>query len=495
MKRIIAVILVILLSVSTAGCIKHGSSPIYADQSSVKTNAENAGSPFDRFEAPEYWSDRIEKDDLTVIVDADVVVPDSGLFQTTVITADEITQELADRIRTTLIGDAVLFRDAPPTRPYTKAEIRYAVDHAFDFLDDPHSTYNLDIPKDSPEAKAYLARIQEQIEYWEEQYKTAPEAFEPGPADIQFTSKPDIDRPDLYSHMQIWGTATLDDGREALLNIVKGDDIVSSFVVFYSGPYNIEDSSWDSSRYGVPLIDAGITMEQASEKAIQTVRDMGVDYLYISSVEEQRIIDRGNDGMAVAVRPCYKFYLTRNINGITENYAIGKNATMIHNGNSRFAASETATITIAKEGVIQFLWDGPTRILRTENENLALLSFEDIQAIFNMQIFMDNTESDLGTWMEMMGVAVSDRKITIEEARLGLMRVPGQGPEEETLLIPVWDFYGYETYKLLDPKDADRKQFTINENGEVVSTIAPFHVFGKSLLTLNAVDGSVIDRM
>jgi len=56
-------------------------------------------------------------------------------------------------------------------------------------------------------------------------------------------------------------------------------------------------------------------------------------------------------------------------------------------------------------------------------------------------------------------------------------------------MTPVWDFYGYESLKMQDPAAAVKKQFTINADGEYVS-----NTFGKSYLTLNAIDGSVIDR-
>jgi hypothetical protein len=158
------------------------------------------------------------------------------------------------------------------------------------------------------------------------------------------------------------------------------------------------------------------------------------------------------------------------------------------------APQDTAQIVVAKEGVLEFVWGEPTKVVRTQNSNVELLKFEDTQGIFNSQIIMVNAESGTGDRLEVSGVHVIGRTITIEEARLGLMCVSTQGREEgEYLMIPVWDFYGYESFKLQDPAAAARKGFTVNENGEYVNNPSGLS-FGGSFLTLNAADGSVISR-
>lgn len=96
-----------------------------------------------------------------------------------------------------------------------------------------------------------------------------------------------------------------------------------------------------------------------------------------------------------------------------------------------------------------------------------MLSFTEIQDIFQKKIIVNKADySEYGT----------DLKIT--EVRLGLARITEQNNLESGLLIPVWDFFGTATYYY--------------ETGELKSYTES--VSGKSYLTINAIDGSIIDR-
>ena len=64
----------------------------------------------------------------------------------------------------------------------------------------------------------------------------------------------------------------------------------------------------------------------------------------------------------------------------------------------------------------------------------------------------------------------------IRTVKLGYMRVHEKGNVREGELIPVWDFFGEETI--------------FYDQTEPYAEAGPY----KSLLTINAVDGTVIDR-
>jgi hypothetical protein len=238
-------------------------------------------------------------------------------------------------------------------------------------------------------------------------------------------------------------------------------------------------------------------MEQAREKAASTIRDMGIDYLEVSCVEEQTIIERDDYNFPIAIRPCYKIYLMRNVDGITANYAVPRELDiplpegMTHDDYYMKAPNEEAEITIAKEGIIDFQWGPVTKIADTKSESVELLKFEDIQDIVKRQVIMNNVQSELDMIMGLNNVAVKGRKITIEEAKLGLMCVKWQGHEAEYLMIPVWDFYGYESFVFQDPADAIQKQMPVDANGRPIGSLLGGP---KSFLTLSAIDGSVINR-
>ena len=69
-----------------------------------------------------------------------------------------------------------------------------------------------------------------------------------------------------------------------------------------------------------------------------------------------------------------------------------------------------------------------------------------------------------------------DMDVTIDAVRLSYMRVSEQDKNYTGLLVPVWDFYGSQTWTL--------------GNGEPYTFCDP----DASLLTINAIDGSIIDR-
>lgn len=68
--------------------------------------------------------------------------------------------------------------------------------------------------------------------------------------------------------------------------------------------------------------------------------------------------------------------------------------------------------------------------------------------------------------------------ITVEEIRLELRRVREQNSVTDGLLIPVWSFYGNQWQT---KKDGSEPEITGTEGSQTC------------LLTINAVDGSIID--
>ena len=74
-----------------------------------------------------------------------------------------------------------------------------------------------------------------------------------------------------------------------------------------------------------------------------------------------------------------------------------------------------------------------------------------------------------------MDAGATKRVIHIDRVRLGYMQMAAQNSGEQTL-TPVWDFYGWEEYLHDDRKEpgVPNRQY--------------------SYLTINAIDGSMVDR-
>ena len=117
--------------------------------------------------------------------------------------------------------------------------------------------------------------------------------------------------------------------------------------------------------------------------------------------------------------------------------------------------------------VAEATWTSPLRVLGVENENVQLLSFDRIMEIFQQQIFMN-----IYMGKDYLGND-SHTDLRITEITFSYMRVRKPN-ENEYWLLPVWDFRGYDT------------RFGENDIDSWWDTF--------SLLTVNAIDGSIMDR-
>ena len=100
---------------------------------------------------------------------------------------------------------------------------------------------------------------------------------------------------------------------------------------------------------------------------------------------------------------------------------------------------------------------------------MFLLPFSDIQNIFEEMLFKKAEDF----WKDMQ----VEETFHVNEVRLGYMRVMEKGNVMDGTMIPVWDFFGSETFYYGDMEEA------YTEEG-------PY----KCLLTINAMDGTIIDR-
>lgn len=165
----------------------------------------------------------------------------------------------------------------------------------------------------------------------------------------------------------------------------------------------------------------------------------------------------------------YEFMFTRSVNGTAITYT---NEDMAADpGRTDVAAKpwlyEKIRIFIDDEGIFALVWNAPHVLEGVEYKAVSLLPFEKIRGIFESMIVVKNKQVEDGTLLR-------DKNITVTEVRLGLMRIIEKDNNDTAYLVPVWDFFG--TY------DSDGGTLVIGEDGY------------ETLLTINAVDGSVIDR-
>ena len=125
------------------------------------------------------------------------------------------------------------------------------------------------------------------------------------------------------------------------------------------------------------------------------------------------------------------------------------------------------------EGFRTFEWRNPYTIEDLSEDYVFLLPFSDISDIFEEMLLKRHADS-----FNNEGDTVD---IQVNKVVLSYMRIREKGSMEGTL-IPVWDFFGTKTYK--------------NAAGEVDLVLDRVYdgVMPESMMTINAMDGTVIHR-
>ncbi len=195
--------------------------------------------------------------------------------------------------------------------------------------------------------------------------------------------------------------------------------------------------------------------------------DMVVRDIYLTDDEN---LGHYNGTVSGAESYAYRIYCVRQTAGIMQSFV--RSASQTDEGMmSSSWHYEILEMLIGNEGIIDFDWQSPHTVGEAVVEDAALLPFEEIMKIFNkmLPITLDSaaiTESYQAV------------ELDIHQIVLELQRITEQNSIENGLLVPVWNFYGTRV-------DTDKSgKASIDHNG----------VFDpQSFLTINAIDGSIID--
>ena len=124
--------------------------------------------------------------------------------------------------------------------------------------------------------------------------------------------------------------------------------------------------------------------------------------------------------------------------------------------------------TLYQGEVVKLQWNSPFTVTGVENENVPLLPFERIMEIFKRQVFM-SVYLDEGHPMT----------YCVTKVQFSYMRVQVRD-KSDYYLLPVWDFVGYVEHDWnMTPGERAVSRSLYNS---------------MSVLTINGVDGSVLDR-
>lgn len=497
MKKGFAIGIAAVLIVYLAGCQSTPEEPIVVGKGDnwleeKITEQEDAALPSDLPESGTRIRETYRHDsrDITIEVDALVDTQDGKTMPAVKVSPHKFTQAEVDRVYEHYVGDAHFFR-VPEGETWTfMAEMNSKDIEA-----------QLEYEKANGSDEDYVQRLENRLKDARQEYMTAKDASEfPG---VSHT----LSKENWGSH----GSIT-----EGVHGYFEKDGLAYRFTA--ANDDNGMSSAMRLQRYSVYDLDVQFE-ERLGVSADISYLDEGESLREISygdalALAEEAVNAFGAQGMALAhaearqysedtLESYYTFIFTHEIGGVLCKYdpmSVGSD-----DGYNEPWSYEKLIVNVDAHGLKSAGWIAPCDITEQLSESTSMIPFEEVMNCFSKMAFIKNsylenslkmtiTVTDIdgdSAYAEDAGLpdaaaggtsyTVDSLVLHVDRITLGLMRVQSGS---EYLLIPVWDFYGYQ--QLLTAEGEDISSLGSGEGG--------YDLYEVCLLTVNAIDGSVIDR-
>lgn len=426
---------------------------------------------------PHTYQDRHSDNGVDIVFDASVHLPESDQLSCYSISATQFTQDQVGTIIKGLFGDQRLYDLAKVTKSEIEPEYIQALADLKNKQENP-SQY-----------EASEEYYQDRVDRLKERINSVLETDLLEHSDLklkQSTSEKGVQyfsaRGDLGKNMM----ATL-----IITNVDKNASVGhDSYLEFTNGNKYI-----DIADYYPDIQDNGpqnlkISKDEATVIANGVISQLGADYMNYSACSTG-ILYRSDQEYPTTfdsqMPQAYLIHYTRNINGVQVTY--DQRRYSFSNTDESYSSSryyEKIIVAIDDSGVTYIRWQGPVGINSVLVDNSQIISFDHMMVLAKKQLCYQyasfekqEQDGEGATITQAQPVSPKDygeitsNEVNIQKITLGLMQVPNQNRRDEYILV--WDFFGYVQ--------------TDYENGEEIR-----YGKNKSLLTINAIDGSVINR-
>ena len=429
-----------------------------------------AGSLTEQLQAPERYVEEFSTEKITVTADAAIIVPDVKGIQTKRIKSRVFTQEDYDTVTEGLFGEVRLWeRDMEAmegSHGFTKGELteKIAEVEAEKAELGGHGDWDY---------HGLGITFDEKIEELKGLLEAAPEeaVIVEVPGVVNYRERKEYSEENCLLGFIDW------EGNTYRLDL---DNMVYEG---YCCPYfTIEREEKDKNGYstytqvyGTDSIDGIEALEDKKEDFVQKTKELvkklglslfdyrGTDYYVQFSAEDYQEDSNHSDGVSKG-KVALGVHFTRTVDGIPIGYS-----REFGDEGSLHWPEEELDIVYDENGIVSFRWSSPYEIEEESGEDVFLLPFGEIQNIFREMIgkrYEDGLEE--GQNME----------IFVNEVRRSYRRVRDKENLLEASLVPVWDFYGQRI-----------------TSGEGFTEPYVFDDYASSILTINAMDGTVVNRV
>lgn len=491
MKRIICMI--VCLSVLLCGCQKTPEEAVVVQKDSERLveMAQAAPQPDEEEDAdneslrerlgiPERCEEIIQQDgdELKIIVEADVQIPGEAYIPAARGKADNFPQELIDKFYTELIGDTVMYQSTTQrTKDELERDIIAAEKQLAEAEDWEKSTAEMIVAA----LREEYAKAPEEITLEIADGKLKSRRLEDGKKDILKGDQTYLDVMEntyggkefsVYNNTEYENAVGVGDS----VSFVDEDGNVQSHtpssgaeleyhrhgrwddLLDRGGVYKYADATEQSLNGGsVDGCRLRITAKEARAVVEDFTEKMGIAYMAIDEVS----LVTNTSGQAGA-KQIWQFDLFRTVNGVEIVSDIDQTSAD-GTGTSASWMNERLFIGVDDEGIRDIYWGGPLNVSEIVAENSAMLPFSEIKSIFEKMMRIKYEPE-----VRSSDIALEHH---ITRIRLSLQRISEANSFTTGLLVPVWNFYGYVSY---DGEEQPKEEQW-------------------PLLTINGIDGSVID--
>ena len=411
---------------------------------------------------------------INVHADAAIELPDTEKIPIGTISRRDFTQEDADNLMRVFLKGNTLYEELGMTKQ-----------RALDRLEQYEAMQRGEIPLEGDSVT--YENLPDVIERWKEYVRTAPEGDERIPASAKFENK------DYGEELRGWAEV---DGREVHLFIQNQSSFWDYASVFEPG-YGDLNGTWAQPISLIPdgvlpePLTVGFSAGDALSQGDELIAELGFQNVVCDEITpvfftstmnpyavdaDESLPEAESDIAELILATGYELHYVRCLNGFPIGYTSASGTASTETGApTRAWMYEYITIDITEDGVKCFQWFSPHTEPMMLAEDSRLLPFNQVAEIFARMMMVKNNDV---LYVNARNGFTTTRNFHISKVSLTIMRIRDRENFDEGMLLPVWDFCGTVQYEY---DGWDNYGFTGDHEERI-------------FLTINAVDGSIIDR-
>lgn len=390
------------------------------------------------------WEEDYTIPNLNCAINAEIVTPQVSAFPVYKVKKHFFDAKSTDKIVKYFTKEATGVREASPTKEELTVQL-ITEKRGVHVADDNGARWE---PFDGQEQ--LIAELEEQI------LKAPEETFEPVTDQIS---------PIPFSHIYAmpYGSRLHVDASEEYISISVDNDSL------------IQGESWLGDGGAIPgeppgttIKDIKISQEDALHRLESLLLDLSIKNYGIAEVEKARVVYSYTSEI---LSKGWQFTLTRNDGGsIPVNFYSTQFGGFLDFRSEEYVErwkQDIITVYIDETGIRDFSWSYPIEVVETLNENVTLLSFDDIKGRIKSNIKFAYSQSVQNERLS----GEHENFMSVDKIVLTNVLIPIKDDLQHQMLAPAW--LVYNTYY-------------VDYEGQIIHE-------AKSVFAVNAIDGSNID--